>query len=145
MIRRPPRSTLFPYTTLFRSPENRRVREAFESKHKRPMNAPAEQGYVGSQMIARALEAVKGDVENLDAFLAALKKIEVDAPRGKVKLDAFHNPVQTVYLFRTERKGGALQNVPIASYPNVSQFWTWSPEEFMAMPAYVDLKGKWAK
>ena len=126
-------------------PENRRVREAFESKHKRPMNAPAEQGYVGSQMIARALEAVKGDVENLDAFLAALKKIEVDAPRGKVKLDAFHNPVQTVYLFRTERKGGALQNVPIASYPNVSQFWTWSPEEFMAMPAYVDLKGKWAK
>src|SRR3712207_8353601 len=26
MIRRPPRSTLFPYTTLFRSPEQRRVR-----------------------------------------------------------------------------------------------------------------------
>ena len=58
-------------------------------------------------MIARALEAVKGDVENLDAVLAVLRKIEVDAPRGKVKLDAFHNPVQTVYVFRTERKGGA--------------------------------------
>src|SRR5256885_5623430 len=26
MIRRPPRSTLFPYTTLFRSPRGRRVR-----------------------------------------------------------------------------------------------------------------------
>src|SRR6266540_4462626 len=26
MIRRPPRSTLFPYTTLFRSPRRRRVR-----------------------------------------------------------------------------------------------------------------------
>src|SRR2546430_7898315 len=26
MIRRPPRSTLFPYTTLFRSPQKRRVR-----------------------------------------------------------------------------------------------------------------------
>src|SRR5258708_9087488 len=26
MIRRPPRSTLFPYTTLFRSPEMRRLR-----------------------------------------------------------------------------------------------------------------------
>src|SRR3712207_7169476 len=26
MIRRPPRSTLFPYTTLFRSPQHRRVR-----------------------------------------------------------------------------------------------------------------------
>ena len=126
-------------------PENRRVREAFESRHKRPMNAPAEQGYVGSQMIARALEAVKGDVENLDGFLASLKKIEVDGPRGKVKLDAFHNPVHTVYLQRTERRGGVLQNVPIASYPSVGQFWTWSPEEYMAMPSYVDLKGKWAK
>src|SRR2546428_3951518 len=28
MIRRPPRSTLFPYTTLFRSPEERRVLQA---------------------------------------------------------------------------------------------------------------------
>src|SRR2546425_10503172 len=27
MIRRPPRSTLFPYTTLFRSEEERKVRE----------------------------------------------------------------------------------------------------------------------
>src|SRR2546422_4570404 len=29
MIRRPPRSTLFPYTTLFRSPEGRAQRLAF--------------------------------------------------------------------------------------------------------------------
>src|SRR2546427_8346836 len=28
MIRRPPRSTLFPYTTLFRSPEKREVNQA---------------------------------------------------------------------------------------------------------------------
>src|SRR3712207_8959681 len=27
MIRRPPRSTLFPYTTLFRSPKTRQIRE----------------------------------------------------------------------------------------------------------------------
>src|SRR5436309_8905563 len=30
MIRRPPRSTLFPYTTLFRSPTTRREYSAFE-------------------------------------------------------------------------------------------------------------------
>src|SRR2546422_11153862 len=55
-------------------PENRRVREAFESKHKRPMNAPAEQGHVGSQMTARAHAAVKCDVAKSDAFLAARTK-----------------------------------------------------------------------
>src|SRR2546430_11570277 len=30
MIRRPPRSTLFPYTTLFRSPDGRGIRKAVE-------------------------------------------------------------------------------------------------------------------
>src|SRR2546427_3433183 len=38
MIRRPPRSTLFPYTTLFRSPRSRRpdrgIDEAFASAHR---------------------------------------------------------------------------------------------------------------
>src|SRR5258708_14904780 len=34
MIRRPPRSTLFPYTTLFRSPRRRRERE--EGRGRRP-------------------------------------------------------------------------------------------------------------
>src|SRR2546430_9272665 len=33
MIRRPPRSTLFPYTTLFRSPVNRHVSHSFRIHH----------------------------------------------------------------------------------------------------------------
>src|SRR5256885_11984093 len=32
MIRRPPRSTLFPYTTLFRSPASRRCRGCFAGR-----------------------------------------------------------------------------------------------------------------
>src|SRR3989442_10547801 len=39
MIRRPPRSTLFPYTTLFRSPHPRRTRRPLgrqEAPHPRP-------------------------------------------------------------------------------------------------------------
>src|SRR2546428_10302809 len=35
MIRRPPRSTLFPYTTLFRSREGQRLRLAAERSHRR--------------------------------------------------------------------------------------------------------------
>src|SRR5687767_15535901 len=37
MIRRPPRSTLFPYTTLFRSPQRR---ECQERAYSRDMNVP---------------------------------------------------------------------------------------------------------
>jgi branched-chain amino acid transport system substrate-binding protein len=135
----------FNWSAALDTPENRRFREAFESRYKRPVSLTAESGYVGAQMIAKALEGVKGDVENLDALLTALKRIDVDAPRGKVRLDGFHNPLQNVYMLKTERKDGVLQNTPIASYPNTSQFWTWTPDAFMAMPSYLELKGKWAK
>src|SRR2546428_4787020 len=41
MIRRPPRSTLFPYTTLFRSPHRDRVRpEADEDLHRHGVHPP---------------------------------------------------------------------------------------------------------
>jgi len=135
----------FNWSAALDTPENRRFREAFESRYKRPVSLTAESGYVGAQMIAKALEGVKGDVENLDALLTALKRIDVDAPRGKVRLDGFHNPLQNVYILKTERRDGVLQNTPIASYSNTSQFWTWTPDAYMAMPSYLELKGKWAK
>src|SRR5256885_4285442 len=41
MIRRPPRSTLFPYTTLFRSPDSGRPREQWLSRRgEYPVGAP---------------------------------------------------------------------------------------------------------
>ncbi len=135
----------FPWSAALDTPENKRFRDAWQSRHNRPVTLNAESGYVGAQMIAKALDTAKGDVETTETFLAAMRGVEVDAPRGHVKLDAFNNPIHTVYMLRTERRGGALQNVPVASYPNTTQFWTWSPEEFMAMPAYVDMKGKWVK
>src|SRR3712207_7344361 len=45
MIRRPPRSTLFPYTTLFRSaPEQRRDQRAEENRRERDQPARGERG-----------------------------------------------------------------------------------------------------
>src|SRR2546425_4225891 len=51
MIRRPPRSTLFPYTTLFRSPPGPRGLPALLGhddqlldRHRRPLHAAAGQG-----------------------------------------------------------------------------------------------------
>ncbi len=127
------------------TPANRRFIDAYSARYKRLPTQFAEQGYVGAQMIARALDAVKGNVENQEAFLAALRKVEVDAPRGKVKLDAYNNPIHPVYVLKTERKGGALQNSVIGAYPDVSQFWKWSPEAYLAMPTYPEMKGKWAR
>src|SRR5262245_64366354 len=45
MIRRPPRSTLFPYTTLFRSPRAARVRRGRSLRLSRTARAPGEVGW----------------------------------------------------------------------------------------------------
>src|SRR3712207_7606099 len=60
MIRRPPRSTLFPYTTLFRSP--RELHGHRPSRH--VDHAPAED--VGELHDLRAILAFGGDLEERD-------------------------------------------------------------------------------
>jgi branched-chain amino acid transport system substrate-binding protein len=127
------------------TPANKRFLGAYEARFKRPPTQFSEQGYVGAQMLIKALDTVRGNVEDQRAFLAALKKVEIDAPRGPVRLDDYNNPVHTVYVLRAERKGAQLENTVIGSYPNVGQFWKWTSEQFLALPAYPDLKGKWAK
>jgi branched-chain amino acid transport system substrate-binding protein len=44
--------------------------------------------------------------------------------------------VGNVYIRRVERKGGRLVNSVIQTYPNVSQFWTYDPKEFLKNPVY---------
>ena len=53
-----------------------------------------------------------------------------------MRFDPYGNVVGNVYIRKVERKGGKLVNAVIKTYPDVSQFWTWSPQEFMANPVY---------
>src|SRR2546429_9496561 len=63
MIRRPPRSTLFPYTTLFRSP----VRFSARILPLRSVMMPRGAGSDGSQAVRLRLQLVFRVVENLRA------------------------------------------------------------------------------
>ena len=76
-------------------------------------------------------------VSNNEAFLAALRKVEIpDAPRGPIKLDAYDNPIQNIYVRKVEKKNGELWNTVIHTFPAVSQFWKYAPEEFIKQPVY---------
>ena len=63
----------------------------------------AMQGYDAAQMLAAGLAAVKGDTAKKDAFYAAMKKAQIDSPRGKFTLSPQHNPTQDFYV--REAKG----------------------------------------
>ena len=47
------------------------------------------------------------------------------------------NPIYDAYIRKVEKRAdGKLWNVPIASYPNVSQFWKYDPETYLKQPSY---------
>src|SRR5262249_12110636 len=122
------------YTALIDTPENKRFVAAWEKKHHRVPFDNAADGWVGGRPPPKALEAVNGKVEDQDAFMAALRKAEFDSPKGFVKLDQYQNIVQPQYVRKVEKAGGVFVNTPVKTYPSVSQFWTWSVEEYLKLP-----------
>lgn len=125
------------YSAALTNAENRTFASAYAKKAGRPPSYYSENCYTGARFIYEALVAVRGNVENRDAFLAALRRVALpDAARGPVRLDAYANPVQNIYIRKVERRGGLLQNTVIFTYPNVSQFWKYDPEEFLRLPVY---------
>src|SRR5215468_10162525 len=125
------------YSAALDTPANRRFRAAFEKKFGRLPSFYSENCYTGARVVAEAARAVGGHVEDRAPFMAALRATEIkDAPRGPIKMDPYGNPTQNIYIRKVERVDGKLQNTVIHTYPAVSQFWKYNPEEFLKQPVY---------
>jgi branched-chain amino acid transport system substrate-binding protein len=83
----------------------------------------AEQGYVGAKVIVKALEAVRGKIENQEAFLKALRNVKFEAPRGLFRFDQHQNVIFNVYIRRVEKRDGKYVNTVIDTIPDVDQYW----------------------
>jgi branched-chain amino acid transport system substrate-binding protein len=129
--------TALHYSEALDNPANKKFVKAFREKAKKAASYYSEGCYTGARWIVEAIKAIKGDVENRPKFMDALRKVEIkDVPRGNFRLDEYGNPVQNVYIRKVERVRGELQNTVIYTYPNVSQFWKYKPEEFLKQPVY---------
>jgi branched-chain amino acid transport system substrate-binding protein len=129
--------TALHYSEALDNPANKKFVKAYREKAKKAASYYSEGTYTGMRWIVEAIKAVNGDVENRAKLMEALRKVEIkDVPRGSFKLDDYGNPVQNVYVRKVERVGGELQNTVIYTYPNVSQFWKYKPEEFLKQPVY---------
>jgi branched-chain amino acid transport system substrate-binding protein len=129
------------YVAGIDTPENNAFREEHIKLYKRVPSWFAESAYTAGLWIKTALEKTGGNIEDRKAFLDTIRKTEVKAPRGPVKLDAYDNPIQNVYISKVEKVkhpqlGDILMNKPIKTYEAVSQFWNWKPEEFLARGPY---------
>ena len=129
--------TALHYSAALTTPANKKFVAAYEEKYKQVPSYYSEGTYVAGLALKAALQATGGDIENVDKFLAALRRADLsDAPRGPIRFDDYGNPIQNVYVRKVERVSGRLQNTVIHTFPNVSQFWTYKPDEFLKNPVY---------
>jgi len=125
------------YSAALDTPVNKKFVAEYRKKYGKVPSYFSETSYTSTRWIAEAVKVVGGDVENREKFLEALRRVEIpDSPRGPVKLDAHGNPIQNIYIRKVERKDGELWNTVIHTYPAVSQFWKYQPEEFLKQPVY---------
>jgi branched-chain amino acid transport system substrate-binding protein len=124
------------YSAELDNPQNRKFAAAFRSEWKYDPGFYAAATYVEGAVLEAALNAVKGKIEDKNAFMKALRTTKTDTVRGPVSFDEYGNVVGNVYIRKVERKDGRLVNSVIYTYPNVSQFWTYKPDEFLKNPVY---------
>jgi branched-chain amino acid transport system substrate-binding protein len=126
------------YSQALDLPANQKFAKAFETKAGKIASYYSEATYTNMRWIVEAIKAVSGKVEDRPALLAALRKVDIkDTSRGPISVDSYGNPVQNIYVRKVERVGGRLQNTVIATVPNVSQFWTYKPEDYLKRPLYT--------
>jgi branched-chain amino acid transport system substrate-binding protein len=129
------------YAAGLKTPENQAFTTAFAKAHKRLPSWFGECGYTASLWTKTAIDSINGKVEDREAFLKAMRTVQIKAPRGPLKLDEYDNPIQNVYISRIEKikhpvLGEVLTNVPFKTYEAVSQFWKWKPEDFLERGPY---------
>jgi branched-chain amino acid transport system substrate-binding protein len=124
------------YSAELDAKPNQAFAPAFRKEFKYDPGFYAASTYVNGAILEAAVKAVNGHVEDKPALMAALRSTNVDTARGPVKFDDLGNVVGNVYLRKVSRKDGRLVNSVFKTYPDVSQFWTYGKEAFLANPVY---------
>ena len=124
------------YSAEIDNPVNRKFVENFRKQWKYDPGFYAAATYVEAAVLDQTLQKIGGKIEDKHAFMKAVRSGKFDTCRGPVQFDQYGNVVGNVYIRKVARKEGRLVNTVIHTYPNVSQFWHYKPEEFLKNPVY---------
>jgi branched-chain amino acid transport system substrate-binding protein len=93
--------------------------------------------YTALLIIEEALKSVGGNTDNAAAFLTAMHDVRLShGPIGPVQLDPYGTPILDIYIRKVARVNGKLANSIVKTYPQVSQFWTYDPAQFVTQPTF---------
>lgn len=119
------------------NPNTQAFVEFFDGRYSLIPSYYASTSYIAAEWTTAALELTNGNIEDTEAFLAAVRSLEFESAGGPMKLDEYDNPIQNIYIRKLERReDGRVWNVVLKEYPDVSQFWTYDVDQFLACPVY---------
>lgn len=125
------------YSAGIATPDNERFVKAIQTEYKATPGFYTAGTYTAGLWLEAALKSINGKFEDKPAFVRALHTAKLTSgPMGPIRLDEYSKPVMNIYIRKVERKDGQLVNTIVETIPDVSQFWTYEPKAFLAMPAY---------
>ena len=130
------------YSAALDNPKNVAFVKKYREKYGKVPSYYSEANYSTAQMIHEVMKKTKGKWPGPEQFVKILSTIELETPRGPVRLDEMRNPVHNVYIriVRKKKEHGydkdELWNTVIKTYPNVGQFYKYKKEEFLKQPVY---------
>ena len=80
------------------NPANTQFVAAYQAAYGRMPTLYASQGYDTARLIGSALKSLGGDLSDMNAFKAALKKADFESVRGNFSFGANQHPVQDLYI-----------------------------------------------
>jgi branched-chain amino acid transport system substrate-binding protein len=129
--------TALHYSQALDIPANQKFAKAFEAKAGKMASYYSEATYTNARWIVEAVKLAGSKADDREALLAALRKVNLkESSRGPLSIDEYGSPIQNIYIRKVEKVGGRLQNTVIATYPAVTQFWKYKPDEYLKRPLY---------
>lgn len=98
------------WTHDLENPANAQFVKAYQEAYGRMPTLYASQGYDTARLIGSALKAVDGDLADMDAFKAALKKADFESVRGNFSFGNNQHPIQDLYIREVIEKDGGFTN-----------------------------------
>ena len=130
------------YSAALDTPKNIAFVKAYRAKFGKVPSYYSENNYTTAEWLDEALKKAGGKWPGPEELIKIMVGIKLDAVRGPVSFDDMRNPIQNIYIKKVEKKKmfgyekEELWNTVIKTYPNVSQFWTYGKDKFLAQPVY---------
>ena len=88
---------------------------------------------------------MQGNIEAKPKFLEALRRMDLEAPRGRIRFDRYQHVIEDVIITRIDKVGDQIVPVVVETFKSVDEFQGMPPEEYLKKPRLIALKGTFGK